>query len=200
MTTEQEFRPKTLNDRIELMFLEKRRIFLSEDVNSDSAKEIIRKLWYLEMSNPGKPILFVINSPGGSVDSGFAIWDQIKLISSPIVTLVTGLAASFGSVLSIAAPKGKRLATQNARIMLHQPHIGGGVIRGQATDLEIQAAEILRTRDQLIDLYSEVTGHPRKEIDEMMERDKWMSAQEALEFGLLDKIVTSMKEVEALLK
>jgi ATP-dependent Clp protease protease subunit len=197
--TDQEQRPRSLSDRIELAFLEKRRVFLSEDVNSDSAKEIIRKLWYLDMVAPGKPILFVINSPGGSVDSGFAIWDQIKMLSSPVITLVTGLAASFGSLLSICAEKGRRLATENARIMLHQPLIGG-VIKGQASDLEIQAAEILRTRDQLIDIYADVTGKPRNEIETLIERDKWMSAQEAKDYGLIDKIVTSMKDVDAFLR
>ena len=165
----------------------------------DSAKDIIRKLWYLEHLAPGKPILFVINSPGGSVDSGFAIWDQVKMLTSPVVTLVTGLAASMGSLLSLVAGKGKRLATPNARIMLHQPLIGG-VIRGQATDLEIQAKEMLKTRAMLVDIYAHATGKDRKTIDKAIDRDNWMSPQEALEFGLLDRIVTSMKDVDALVR
>ena len=156
--------PKFVNDKIDLALLAKRRIFLSDGVDSDSAKDIIRKLWYLEESEPGKPILFVINSPGGSVDSGFAIWDQIKMISSPVVTLVTGLAASMGSLLSLVADHGKRLATPNARIMIHQPLIGG-VIRGQATDLEIQAKEMLKTRAVIVDIYSHATGKDRKAIE-----------------------------------
>src|SRR3989338_5524872 len=142
---DREEKPKTINDKLDLAVLEKRRIFLSDGVDSESAKDIIRKLWYLDHKEPGKPILFVINSPGGSVDSGFAIWDQIKMLSSPVVTLVTGLAASMGSLLSLVAGKGKRFATPNSRIMIHQPLIGG-VIRGQATDLEIQAKEMLKTR------------------------------------------------------
>ena len=144
-----------------MAILEKRRIFLSDAVDSDSAKDIIRKLWYLDHLAPGKPILFIINSPGGSVDSGFAIWDQIKMLSSPVITLVTGLAASMGSLLSLVSGKGKRLATANSRIMIHQPLIGG-VIRGQATDLEIQAREMLKTRDQIVDIYVEATGKDRK--------------------------------------
>lgn len=188
-------RPKALNDRIEWAMLEKRRIFLSEAVDSDSAKEVIRKLWYLDSIAPGKPILFAINSPGGSVDSGFAIWDQIKMISSPVITLVTGLAASMGSLLSLVSGKGKRFATPNARIMIHQPLIGG-VIRGQATDLEIQAKEILKTRSMIVDIYAQATGRERHVIEKAIDRDNWMSAQEALEFGLLDKIVTSMSELE----
>ncbi len=188
--------PKSINDRIDLAILEKRRIFLSDGVDSDSAKDIIRKLWYLDHIAPGKPILFVINSPGGSVDSGFAIWDQIKMISSPVITLVTGLAASMGSILSLVAGKGKRLATANARIMIHQPLIGG-VIRGQATDLEIQAKEMLKTRAMIVDIYSEATGKDAKQIEKAINRDNWMTAEEAKEFGLIDQIVTSMKDLDA---
>src|SRR5579864_3194790 len=187
-------KPKFVNDKLDQALLEKRRIFLSDAVDSDSAKDIIRKLWYLDHVAPGKPILFVINSPGGSVDSGFAIWDTIKMLSSPVVTMVTGLAASMGSLLSLVAGRGKRLATPNARIMIHQPLIGG-VIRGQATDLEIQAKEMLKTRAQIVDIYVHATGKDKKVIDKAIDRDNWMSPQEALEFGLLDKIVTSMKDV-----
>src|SRR3989344_1535200 len=189
--------PKYINDKLDQALLEKRRIFLSDQVDSESAKDIIRKLWYLDHQNPGKPIFF-INSPGGSVDSGFAIWDQIKLLSSPVVTLVTGLAASMGSLLSLVSGKGRRFATKNARIMIHQPLIGG-LIRGQATDLEIQAKEMLKTRDQIADIYVEATGRTRKEIEKAIDRDNWMTAEEAKTFGLIDRIITSMKDVEAFL-
>jgi len=191
--------PRFMNDKIDLALLEKRRIFLSDAVDSDSAKDIIRKLWYLDTTAPGKPILFVINSPGGSVDSGFAIWDQVKMISSPVITLVTGLAASMGSLLSLVSGKGKRLATENARIMIHQPLIGG-VIRGQATDLEIQAKEMLKTRAMIVDIYSIATGKDKKLIEKAIDRDNWMTAEEAMEFGLIDKIVTSMKDLEAFVR
>lgn len=187
------------NDKIEQALLDKRRIFLSDAVDSDSAKEIIRKIWYLDHIAPGKPILFVINSPGGSVDSGFAIWDQFKLVSSPVITLVTGLAASMGSLLSLVAGKGKRLATENARIMIHQPLIGG-VIRGQATDLDIQAKEMLKTRAMLVDIYADATGKTAIEIEKAINRDNWMTAEEAKRFGLLDKIITSTKDLESYLK
>lgn len=197
--SEREEKPKYVNDKLDLALLEKRRVFLSDAVDSDSAKDIIRKLWYLDHQAPGKPILFVINSPGGSVDSGFAIWDQIKLLQSPVFTLVTGLAASMGSLLSLVSGKGKRLATINSRIMIHQPLIGG-VIRGQATDLEIQAREMLKTRAQIVDIYVDATGKDRKTIEKAIDRDNWMSAEEAKQFGLLDKIVTSMKDVESLLR
>ncbi len=188
-----------MNEKIDMAILEKRRIFLSDAVDSASAQDIIRKLWYLDHLAPGKPILFIINSPGGSVDSGFAIWDQVKMLSSPVITLITGLAASMGSVLSLVAGKGKRLATPNSRIMLHQPRIGG-IIPGQATDLEIQAKEILKSRAMLVDIYMHATGKDRKVIEKAIDRDNWMSAQEALEFGLLDKVVDSMKDVDAFLR
>lgn len=184
----------TLEDKIDENLLRVRRLFLSAAVDSESARDIIRKLWYLESQDPGKPILFIINSPGGSVDAGFAIWDQIKMISSPVTTLVTGLAASMGSILSLSAPKGRRFATKNARIMIHQPSIGA-IIRGQATDLEIQAKEILKTRKAIVDVYVQATGKTEDIIDRAIDRDTWMSSQEALEFGLVDKIVSSYKEV-----
>lgn len=197
--TAQQNLPKYVSDKLDHAMLQKRRVFLSDAVDSDSAKDIIRKLWYLDHENPGKPILFIINSPGGSVDSGFAIWDQIKMLSSPVVTLVTGLAASMGSLLSLVSGKGKRLATPNSRIMIHQPLIGG-VIRGQATDLEIQAKEMLKTRTQIVDIYVEATGKDSKTIEKAIDRDNWMTAEEAKKFGLLDEIVTSMGDVEKFLK
>lgn len=186
-------------DKINQAILEKRRIFLSDAVDSDSAKEIIRQIWYLDHINPGKPILFVINSPGGSVDSGFAIWDQFKLITSPVITLVTGLAASMGSLLSLVAGKGKRLATENARIMIHQPLIGG-VIRGQATDLDIQAKEMLKTRAMLVQIYADATGKAPAVIEKAINRDNWMTAEEAKDFGLIDEIVTSISDIDKYLK
>lgn len=183
-----------IDDKIDMVLLKARRIFLCDAVDSDTSKEVIRKLWYLELTQPGKPILLVINSPGGSVDSGLAIVDQVQMITSPVTTLITGLAASMGSILSLCAAKGKRFATPNCRIMIHQPSIGG-VIRGQATDLEIQAKEIIKTRNALIEIYVRATGKDFKTIEKAIDRDTWMSAEEALEFGLLDKVVSSYKEV-----
>ena len=185
---------KTLDDNIDETLLNARRIYFSESVTSESAKNAIRKLWYLEISDPGKPILLVISSPGGAIDAGFAVWDQIKMISSPITTLVTGLAASMGSILSLCADPGKRFATPHSRIMIHQPSLGG-CIRGQATDLEIHAKEIIKTRNELIQIYIEATGKDFETIEKALDRDTWMTAQEALEFGLLDKIVDDFKEL-----
>ena len=193
MANDKEFLPR-LDDRIEAAILDARRIFISDAVDSELAEHVIRKLWYLEMKDPGKPILFVINSPGGSVDSGFAIWDQIKMISSPVTTLITGLAASMGSILSLCAAPKRRFATPNARIMIHQPSLSG-VIKGQATDLEIQAKEMIKTRNSLINIYVQATGKTFDEIDRAIDRDTWMTAEEALTFGLLDKIVDSFDKL-----
>ncbi len=188
-------RPLAMEDRIEESLLKARRIFFSDALDDRVANDLIRKFWYLELVDPGKPILFVINSPGGAVDSGFAIWDQVKMLKSPVTTLVTGLAASMGSILSLCAAKGRRFATQHSRIMIHQPRIGG-VLRGQATDLEIQAREVIKTRNMLIDIYEAATGKDRRLIEKAIDRDTWMSAAEALEFGLLDKIVESYAQLQ----
>lgn len=189
--------PSKVADRIAQTLLEARRIFISDAVDSETAGEIIHKLWYLELTAPGKPILFVINSPGGSVDSGFAIWDQVKMISSPVTTLVTGLAASMGSILSLCAAPGRRFATPHSRIMIHQPLLSG-VIKGQATDLEIQAREMLKTRKAIIDVYQEATGKDPAAIEKAIDRDTWMTAQEALEFGLLDRVIRSFEELNTI--
>lgn len=186
--------PSRTADKIAQAMLDARRIFISDAVDSDSASDIIRKLWYLELTDPGKPILFVINSPGGAVDSGFAIWDQIKMLTSPVTTLVTGLAASMGSILSLCAAPGRRFATAHSRIMIHQPLLAG-VIKGQATDLEIQAKEMLKTRNLLINIYVEATGKTFEEIEKAIDRDTWYSAKEAMEFGLLDGIANSLEEL-----
>lgn len=184
-----------VKDRIEASLLDARRLFISDAIDSESAADVIEKIWFLEISNPGKPILLVINSPGGSVDAGFAIWDQIKLITSPVTTLVTGIAASMGSVLSLVAPKGMRFATPYARFMIHQPRVSDA-IKGQATDLEIQAREMLKIREALIDIYVEETGQSRQAIEKAIDRDTWMSAEEAKSFGLINGVVSTFQELQ----
>ncbi len=191
---EKKSKPRPLDDRIDESLLKARRLFFCEGVDMNSAKDAIRKLWFLELQDPGKPILFIINSPGGSVDAGFAIWDQVNMITSPVTTLVTGIAASMGSILSLCAAPKRRFATPNARIMIHQPSIGG-VIRGQATDLDIQAREIKKTRNKIVDVYVKKTGKSFDVISKAIDRDTWMTAQEAIDFGLLDGIVSSFKEL-----
>jgi len=185
----------TLDDEIERRLLMARRLFFSDSVDTESATDAIRKLWFLDLEDPGKPITFIINSPGGSVDAGFAIWDQVKMLQSPVITLVTGIAASMGSILTLCADKGKRYATQHARFMIHQPAIHGG-LTGQATDLEIQAREILKTRDKIVRIYVEATGKDPEIIGKSIDRDTWMSATEARDFGLIDKVVTSFDDIK----
>jgi ATP-dependent Clp protease protease subunit len=184
-----------LNDRIDGTILDARRIFISDAIDNESAKAAIRNLWYLELSDPGKPILLIINSPGGSVDSGLAIWDQVQMISSPVATLVTGLAASMGSVLSLCAAPNMRFATPHSRILIHQPRLSGA-IQGQATDLDIQAREMIKTRALLEDLYMKATGKDRETISKAIDRDTWMNVYEALEFKLLDKVISSYEELK----
>jgi ATP-dependent Clp protease protease subunit len=183
-----------IHDKIDKVILEQRRVFLSNMVDQDTANDVIKKLWYLDITAPGKPILFVINSPGGAIDSGFAIWDQVKMLSSPVYTLVTGLAASMGSLLMLCAEKKKRFATPHSRIMIHQPLISG-VIRGAATDLDIQAKEMLKTRDIIVEVYCEATGKDKKTVEKAIDRDNWMTPEEAMSFGLLDQIVSSYKDI-----
>jgi len=192
--TDKDANEPKIRDKIESSLLDARRIFLSDAVDSVTAADIISKLWYLELKDAGKPILFVINSPGGSVDSGFAIWDQVQLITSPVTTLVTGLAASMGSVLSLCAAPGRRFATANSRIMIHQPMVAG-VIQGQATDLDIQAKEILKTKNALIKTYVKATGKDFATIERAIDRDTWMTSYEALDFGLLDAVINSFDEL-----
>lgn len=187
-----------IDDKISEKLLSKRRIFLSDAVDMNSANTVIRQLWYLEMIDPGKPILFIINSPGGSVDAGFAVWDQVHMITSPVTTLVTGLAASMGSLLCLCGGKGNRYISPHARVMVHQPAIHG-VIRGQATDLEIQAREIIKTKAVLVEIYHQYTGQPREVVETALDRDRWMSAQEAIDFGLVDKIANSFEDITQLL-
>jgi len=190
-----EMKIRLVDNKIDEALLKARRIFFCDAVDMRTAKEAIRKLWYLELTEPGKPILIVINSPGGSVDAGMAIWDQVKMITSPVTTLVTGLAASMGSIMSLCAAPKKRFATPNSRIMIHQPSIMG-MIQGQATDLAIQAEEIIKTRSALVQIYVKATGKDAKTIEKALDRDRWFSAPEALDFGLLDGIVSSYKELK----
>ncbi len=161
-------------------------IFLGEDVNDQIANEIIAIMLYLDSEDPGKDIFLYINSPGGVVTSGLAIYDTMQHIKSDVVTICLGLAASMGSFLLAGGTKGKRLALPHSRIMIHQP---SGGTRGQATDIEIEAREILRMRRQLNEIYASNTGQTLEKIEKDMDRDFFMSAEEAKEYGLIDKVI-----------
>ncbi len=167
--------------------LKERIIFLTGQVHDGVSSLICAQLLFLESENPNKDIAFYINSPGGVVTSGLAIYDTMQYIKSPVSTVCIGQAASMGSLLMTAGAKGKRFSLPNSRIMIHQP---SGGAQGQATDIEIQAREILALRARLNNIYVDHTGQPLDVIEKAMERDKYMTAQEAKEFGLIDEVVS----------
>ena len=171
--------------------LKDRIIFLGEDVNATTASLVIAQLLFLESEDPEKEIFLYINSPGGSITDGMGIVDTMNYIKCPVTTICVGLAASFGAVLLANGEKGKRFATPNSEILIHQPLIGGqgGGISGQATEIKIHADHMIRTREKLNKLLSEKTGQPIEQIEKDTERDHYMSAQEALEYGLIDGIM-----------
>ena len=171
--------------------LKDRIIFLGEDVNPISASLIIAQLLFLESEDPDKEIFLYINSPGGSITDGMGIVDTMNYIKCPVSTICVGLAASFGAVLLANGEKGKRYATPNSEILIHQPLIGGqgGGISGQATEIKIHADHMIRTREKLNKLLSEKTGQSIETIERDTERDHYMTAQEALEYGLIDGIM-----------
>lgn len=173
---------RLLNDRI---------IMLSDEVNDATASLVVAQLLYLEGQDPEKDIDLYINSPGGSVSSGMAIYDTIKYIKCDVSTICIGMAASMGALLLSSGTKGKRFALPHSEIMIHQPLIAGGGISGQATDIKIRADHMLRTRQALNEILADNTGKSVEQIAIDTERDNFMSAQEALEYGLIDKVITS---------
>ena len=167
---------RLLNDRI---------VILSEEVNDATASLIVAQLLYLEAQDPDKDISFYINSPGGSITSGMAIYDTMQYIKCDVSTICIGMAASMGAFLLAAGAKGKRFALPNSEIMIHQP-LGG--VKGQATDIKIHAEYILRTKQRMNRMLSEMTGQPLETIERDTERDNFMTAQQACDYGLIDKV------------
>ena len=168
---------RLLNDRI---------VFLSEEVNDTTASLVVAQLLYLEAQDPDKDIQFYINSPGGSVSAGLAIYDTMQYIKADVSTMCVGLAASMGAFLLAAGTKGKRIVLPNAEIMIHQPT---GGFSGQATDIQIHAEKILRTKERLNTILAENTGKPLELVREASERDNFMTAEEAKEFGIIDNVI-----------
>ena len=166
--------------------LRERIVFMVGPVNDLSANLVCAQMLFLESENPDKDIFLYINSPGGSVSAGLAIYDTMNWIKPDVSTLCMGMAASMGSFLLMAGAKGKRIALPNSKIMIHQP---SGGAQGQATDIEIHAREILKTREQLNKIYAERTGQPLERIAADMERDRYMSPAEALDYGLVDQVL-----------
>ena len=175
--------------------LRERIVFLVGPVNDGVANLVVAQLLFLESENPDKDIFLYINSPGGSVSAGLSIYDTMNFIKPDVSTMCMGMAASMGSFLLMAGAKGKRLALPNSRVMMHQP---SGGAQGQASDIEIQAREIIKTREQLNRIYADRTGQPLERIASDMERDLWMSPTEAMNYGLIDQVLTSRKNVPAL--
>ena len=173
---------RLLNDRI---------IFLADEVNDVTASLVVAQLLYLEAQDPDKDIYLYINSPGGSITAGMAIYDTMNYIKCDVSTICVGMAASMGAFLLSSGAKGKRMALPNAEVMIHQP-LGG--MQGQATDIKIHADRIIKIKEKLNRLLSEQTGKPLKTIEKDTERDNFMSADEAMAYGLIDKVITK-KEI-----
>ncbi len=173
---------RLLNDRI---------IFLADEVNDTTASLVVAQMLYLEAQDPDKDIYFYINSPGGSISAGMSIYDTMNYIKCDVSTICIGIAASMGAFLLSSGAKGKRFALPNSEIMIHQP-LGG--MQGQASDIKIHADHILKIRDKLNKILSEQTGKPLKTIEKDTERDNFMSAEEAKNYGLIDKVITK-KEI-----
>lgn len=174
--------------------LEERIVFISEGIDSSVAKRVVGALLTLESKDPGKPITIYQNSPGGEVNSGFAIYDTIRFISSPVTIVNTGLCASIATIINIAAKKENRVSMPNCKFLIHQPLIGGQ-IRGPAADLEIHAREILKTREKINKMLAEECNQPIERVEKDTMRDYWMSANEALDYGLVSKIVENISEL-----
>jgi ATP-dependent Clp protease protease subunit len=173
---------------IQKRFLKERKIFLWGAVTDESAKDITERLLYLEAVGPGKDITFYINSPGGSITAGMAVYDTMKLITSPITVVVTGMAASMGSILLSGAPKGRRFLYPHSRVLIHQPLISGRMV-GPATDINIQAKEMEKLRLELNQILADASGQPLERINRDTDRDFYLNAEEAIAYGLADKIV-----------
>lgn len=170
--------------------LKDRIVFLGDEVNDHIANLVVAQLLFLEAQDPDKDISLYVNSPGGSVTAGMAIYDTMQYIKSDVITICVGLAASMGALLLMAGQEGKRHILPNSRVMIHQPWGGA---RGSASDVEIQMRELLKTKEQLNKIISHHTGRPLEQVVLDTDRDRWLSAQEAVEYGIVDKVITKKK-------
>ena len=188
MSEEKSKKSDSVSEQIQSSFLESRKVFLWGEVSDRSARDLTEKLLYLENKNPGQEITFYINSPGGSITAGMAIFDTMQLISSPITVVVTGMAASMGSILLCGATKGKRLLYPHSRVLIHQPLITGRM-QATAVDINIQAQEMEKLREELNGILAKTSGQPLEKIQKDTDRDFYLNASEAIEYGLADEIV-----------
>ena len=181
----------SVREIVQRRFLEDRKIFLWGEVSDKSARDVTERLLYLEANAPGEEITFYLNSPGGSITAGMAIYDTMQLISSPIKVIVTGMAASMGSILLCGAAKGQRLLYPHSRVLIHQPLITGRMI-AVAVDINIQAEEMEKLREELNKILAETSGQPLEKIQADTDRDFYLNAKEAIEYGLADGIIESL--------
>jgi ATP-dependent Clp protease protease subunit len=179
----------------EYRLFENRVIFVSEGINATVAKRVVSNLLAMEAAKPGAPITMYLNSPGGEVNSGYSIFDTIRFISSPVNIVASGLCASIATVIFVAAEKNRRYSMPNTKFLIHQPLIPGQIY-GQASDIEITAKEILKTRQKINELLSKECKQPIEKVAKDTTRDYWMSASEALEYGLVTKIIENIKELK----
>lgn len=193
LNEEKDEKKEEKQDSLSEKFLKTRQIILSGEINEENAEKIIKQLLLLEADND-KPIYIYIDSPGGSIDSGFGIYDMIRFINAPVYTIGTGLIASMGSIILLAVPKERRLGLPNSHYLIHQPLIGG-VARGVATDLNIQAEEISKSKEKLIKLIAAETGKSEDQVRADCDRDHWLTADEALEYGLIGKVVSKRSDL-----
>ncbi|MDP2136970.1 MAG: ATP-dependent Clp protease proteolytic subunit [Candidatus Didemnitutus sp.] len=183
--------PGPIGAMIQRKFLEQRKIFLWGAVTDATAKDLTEKLLYLEINDPGKDINFYMNTPGGSITAGMAVYDTIKIITSPVNIIVTGMAASMGSILLSAAEKGRRYIFPHARVLIHQPLISGRMV-GPASDIHIQAMEMEKLRAELNQILATASGQPLDKVSKDSDRDFYLNAKEAIAYGLADKIVDKL--------
>ena len=191
MSEEKDKKPSSVTEQIQNTFLEQRKIFLWGEVSDRSARDLTEKLLFLESEDPGKEITFYINSPGGSITAGMAIFDTMQLITSPIAVVVTGMAASMGSILLCGATKGRRLLYPHSRVLIHQPLITGRMVAA-AVDINIQAQEMEKLREDLNGILANTSGQPLDKIQHDPDRDFYLNAEEAIEYGLADEIVNGV--------
>ncbi len=187
-------KPKSFKEKIQEQFLEQRQVFLWGAVTDKSSEELMEKFLYLEASDPGKPIYFFINSPGGVISSGMAVYDVMNMISSPVYTITMGMAASMGALLFSAGVKGHRYMFDHARVMIHQPLISGQIV-GPAIDIKIHAQEIKKTRAEINRILSEKTNKSLETIEKDTDRDFWLNVDEAIEYGIADQVIKDLKDV-----
>lgn len=183
---------------IDKLVFDSRTVFVSGEVDADLALKINRQLLALEKADPEKPVVLWIDSPGGAVYSGFAIYDTARFIAPRVITVVAGMAWSMGSVISLCAEKEDRVALPNSKLLIHQPLIGGAV-RGSASDLAIHATDIIELKKKMHRLYAERTGGSVERFRELMERDRWIEPSEGIELGLISKVISTRAELDAII-